>query len=275
MTMTSYNSSYWLALGLFAWLSSAPHYTHAASPVMLSPIAVIGTDLGTFSTTADVGKMIDQSGVEVPFVSSVTLFDTYFAKPEKAFAQSGDGGVHNWQSSLMFDLEPHGYVDFDLGASYTIAKLGIWNRSVKNLKITVRETLDGPQQAGGSFTLINRLNFPFSYAADVLTLSQPLRGRYVRLVVDTVYPIAQGVSFGYAIIGEVIASVTGAQPPVIPTVGIAADPTGNLTVTFTGALLTATTPDGPFTPVPGNPRDRYEIPKNLLATQQFFRTVGN
>jgi hypothetical protein len=37
--------------------------------ILLSPVAVVGTDLGTFSPEAPVEHMIDQSGVQTPFVS--------------------------------------------------------------------------------------------------------------------------------------------------------------------------------------------------------------
>jgi len=85
------------------------------SQVMLSPTAVVATDLGTASESTPLINMINQSGIETPFVSGSTLFDTYFANPGQTFATSGDGGTNNWQSEVSFTLPLKGYVDFDLG----------------------------------------------------------------------------------------------------------------------------------------------------------------
>ena len=54
--------------------------------------------------------------MEIPFTSGVTEFDTYFANPARVFAQSGDGGTNNWQSTFSFSPPLTGTVDFDLGA---------------------------------------------------------------------------------------------------------------------------------------------------------------
>ena len=52
-------------------------------------------------------------------------------------------------------------------------KVALWNRSLKEVTFRILDDLV-PRRAGGTFTLIDRQNFPFSYAADVL----PFRPRW-------------------------------------------------------------------------------------------------
>jgi hypothetical protein len=195
--------------------------------------------------------LINQSGITTPFTSGITVFDTYFATPGQMFATSGNGGTNNWQSEVAFDLGYQGYLDFDLGAVYRINKLAIWNRSLSNVTVKVLHDLNGAEQVVGDFRLINRQNFTFSYAVDLLPFNATYEGRYVRLVINSVYPI-QGFTFGYAIVGEVVASVLPVDTP-LPMVQMNRDPNGDVTVTFTGTLQTSPTINGAFTNLPGNP----------------------
>src|SRR5688572_30485090 len=158
-----------------------------SAQVVLSPVAVVGTDLGTASESAPLTNMINQSGIDTPFVSGSTIFDTYFANPGQVFASNGAGGVNNWQSEISFTLPLRGYVDFDLGASYRINKIAIWNQSLKEITVKVLNDLNGPEQVAGSFTLFSRLSFVFSYAVDVLSFATTYQGRYVRLAIDSVH----------------------------------------------------------------------------------------
>jgi hypothetical protein len=61
----------------------------------------------------------------------------------------------------------------------------------------------------------------------------------------------------------------GAEP--VPLVRITIGPNGDITVTFTGKLQSASQVNGPFTDVPGNPQGTYTIPKASLSVQQHFR----
>lgn len=240
-----------------------------AGPITLSPVAVVGTDLQTFSPTAPLESMINGSGVEIPFVSGVTEFDTYFANPARVFAQSGDGGTNNWQSTVSFDPPLKGTVDFDLGARYRVNKVALWNRSLKEITIKILEELNGPEQVGGSFSLFDRQSFPFSYAAEVLPFTAPLEGRYLRLVIDSTHPIP-GFTFTYATVGEIVVSATplAAAPPSL---AIEATSGGDVRVSFTGTLTTSPNPQGPYGPVSGNPQGTYILPKAALSGLQFFR----
>lgn len=244
-----------------------------AGPVTLSPVAVVGTDLQTFSPTAPLESMINGSGVETPFTSGVTDFDTYFANPARMFAQSGDGGTNNWQSTFSFSPPLTGTVDFDLGARYRVNKVGIWNRSLKEVTFRVLDDLNTPGQVGGTYTLIDRQSFPFSYAADVLPFSSPLEGRYLRLEIQSTH-LVPGTSFTYAIIGEVIASATPiAAPP--PSLAIETLSSGDVRITFTGTLTSSGNPQGPFGPVTGNPQGTHTVPAASLGDRQYFRSESN
>lgn len=241
----------------------------AAGPVTLSPVAVVGTDLQTFSPTAPLESMINRSGVEIPFTSGVTEFDTYFANPARVFAQSGDGGTNNWQSTFSFSPPLTGTVDFDLGARYRVNKVALWNRSLKEVTFRILDDLSTPGQAGGTFTLIDRQNFPFSYAADVLPFSAPLEGRYLRMEILSTH-LVPGTSFTYAIVGEVVASATPiAVSP--PSLAIETFVSGDVRITFTGTLTSSGNPQGPYNPVAGNPQGSYTLPAAALGANQYFR----
>jgi hypothetical protein len=244
----------------------------ASGQIMLSPAAVVGTDLGTFSPDSPLENMIDQSGVEKPFVSGTTSFDTYFAVPSQTFATNGPD--HNWTSDTVFTMPVTGYVDFDLGASKRVGTLGIWNITLKDVAVSFAEDVAGLTSApsAGSFVLTNHASFSFSYPVDLLVFGTPQQGRYMRLAVSSAYLLFPGFTFTYAVVGEVVASVA---PPAPPAIAIAVQPTGDVLVTFTGTLRTALTLEGRFADVPGNPQGTYTVPKASLASQQFFRAVSN
>lgn len=238
--------------------------------VMLSPTAVVYSSISSYNDSLSVTNMINQSGVETPFVSGVTSFPTYFTEPHLMWANSGNGGGNNWWSTLTFDPGYQGYVDFDLGAVYSINGLAIWNQSLSNVTVKVLTDLGGAEQVVGDFNLINRQNYFSSYPVDMLPFATTYQARYVRLVINSIHPL-QGFSFGYTIVGEVVASVTTTGTPA-PMVSISSETNGDITLNFIGTLQTATSVTGVFTNVPGNPSSPLTIPKANLLPAQFFRT---
>lgn len=242
--------------------------------VMLSPVAVT-TAIPSFNDTVSPTNLINQSGITTPFTSGVTVFDTYFANTNPVpYATSGNGGVNNWQSDTAFQLGYQGFLDFDLGATYQLNKLAIWNRSLSNITVKVLANLGGAEQVAGNFPLPNLQSFSFSYAVNVLDFNATYVGRYVRLEINGVYPF-QGFSFGNASAGEVVLSALPAGGSPAPTLNIAPLPNGDVKVTFTGVLQTSPTASGSFTNVPGNPSSPYTLPKSSLLPRQFFRARGN
>ena len=177
---------------------------------MLSPTAVLGTDLGTFDATVPLENMINQSGLDKPFTSGVTDFDEYFTTGDPAFGQGNF--ANNWQSDFTFNLPLTGFVDFDLGAVYTIERLAIWNRSLENIEILISENLGDPVTSAGNFVLTNHLNFPFSYVPEILELNGTLDARYLRIDISSAYEFDVADDFAYAIVGEVVVETVSSVP---------------------------------------------------------------
>jgi hypothetical protein len=239
----------------------------ALSQFMLSPVAVTETGLGTFSTnSAPLGAMIDQSGLNVAFQNGVTDFDSYFAVLTN-YSKNAD--KTKWQSDFSFTVPFGGLVDFDLGQSYRVSRVAIWNVSVKELAVHVGSSTNGPWQDAGQFTLSNQQS-SLSLRFTVLDLGAEFTGHYVRLEVLSEYPANLNPLFGYVTIGEV---VMRAAPAVSqPSLSIHAELNGDTTLTFSGVLQSSTNVTGPFEDVPGNPQQTHTIPRLNLSAYQFFRT---
>ena len=248
-----------------AFLSGLAH-----GQIMLSPTAVLGTDLGTLSEEVPLTHLIDQSGLDTPFISGTTLFETYFASPDQTFAMNGP--ANNWQSEVDFELPQQGSIDFDLGSVRTVSKLAIWNTSAEDITLAFAndpsELASAP--VAGSFRLTNHTSFPFSYRVDVITLPSPTQGRYFRLGVQSTYLLSPGLTFSYVIIGEVAVSAAPATTPT-PTLTISQESNGEVVVTFGGTLQAGPSLQGPFEPVPGNPQGTYRVPGAQQTSAQFFR----
>jgi hypothetical protein len=240
--------------------------------VTVSPVAVT-TAIPSFNEIVTPGNLINQSGVTTPFTSGVTPFDTYFSNPSQTFATSGNGGTNNWQSDTAFDLGYQGYLDFDLGAIYQIDQLAIWNRSLSNVTVKILTDLSGTEQVAGSFTLVDRQNFTFSYPVEILKFNTSFVGRYVRLEINGVYPF-QGFDFGNASAGEVVVSALPAFPAP-PTLSIAIQTNGDVKLPFTGSLQTSLTSDGMFINRPGNPASPLTLSKVSLLPREFFRAFAD
>ena len=187
-----------LAIGL---LLTAP----ALSAVMLGPTSIVGSDMGESHPTAGAFvNMINQTGLDKPYTSGVTDFDTYFDTGDEPFAQATGG--NNWQSQTFFTLPVTGFVDFDFGAVASIDRLAVWNISMKDIKIHVSDTTVAEFEEVASFTLPNHINFPFSYPHDLLDLGGTHAARFMRIEIDSVHLFSPTYTFGFAIVGEVVAS---------------------------------------------------------------------
>lgn len=195
-----------LVLGVLFLCSAA---TTLSAGTMLSPVAVLGTDLGFFDATTPLENMINQSALDKPFSSGVTDFDGYFTTGGQPFGQGGPG---NWWSDFSFNLPLMGFVDFDLGDTYTLDRIAIWNRSLENVDIYFSDTPGGLTTLGGSYTLTNHLHFPFSYLPEVLELDSTVEARYMRFQINSTYKFDITDTFAYAIVGEVVVE-TGASGP--------------------------------------------------------------
>jgi hypothetical protein len=192
-----------LPLSVMSLIVTGLPAAHAGT--MLSPAAVLGTDLGTSSPQTPLENMINQTGLDKPFTSGVTDFDDYFNNGASPFAQAL--GTNNWQSDFTFSLPLTGYVDSDLGDAYTIDRLGIWNITLATGDVLVSDTLGGPFVDAGDFTLPTKVNFPFSYQPEIVTLAAPIEARYLRLDITSAHKFAASDTFAYAIVGELVVDV--------------------------------------------------------------------
>jgi hypothetical protein len=234
---------------------------------VLSPVAVSEVGLGTFSpTAAPLHALIDGSGLDTPFVSGTTDFDTYFASTNANFSKNVDGT--KWQSDYSFELPFTGTVDFDLGAPYVLTKAAIWNVSVKELAVQVATSTNGPWQDVGQFTLSDQQS-SLSLRFTVLDFGATFIGRHVRLNVISEYPITPRDTFGYVTISEF---VVRAAPAGGPPLTVALDSFGNVVLSFTGTLQSSAAPNGPFADVQGNPLGIHTIKVANLVSREFFRT---
>jgi hypothetical protein len=181
--------------------------------VIVSPTAVLGTDMGVSDPQlAPLENMINQSGLDKPFTSGVTDFDAYFNTGEPAFAQAAAG--NNWQSETFFTLPVMGTVDFDFGAVYSIDRLAVWNISMRDIKIHISDSSIASLQEVASLSLPNHLNFPFSYRHDLLDLGAPHDVRFLRIEIDSVHLFSPTDTFGFAIVGEIVASAAATAQPL-------------------------------------------------------------
>jgi hypothetical protein len=232
----------------------------AQGAVVLSPVAVVDSSLAPYDANTPVENMINQSGITEPFVSGSTDFGAYFAVAGEPFGNANY--VNNWQSELSFNLPLTGYIDFDLGESYTIDRI-----SLKDVTIELYEELAEPGVMVGEFALTSNVNSAFSYRVELLTLNAPTRGRYLRLNILSTYTFSPSDTFGYAIVGELAVSATSSTAAPLLTIARTTD--GQVQVTFTGTLQSAASPEGTFSDVPGNPTGTYLAPD--LGSPRYFR----
>jgi hypothetical protein len=254
-----------LAATMFLECQTAP------GQVILSPVGVTESGLGTFSPqTAGLTNIINGSGLEnVPFVSGVTGFDAYFT-PNDKYSRNADGT--KWQSVLSFDVPLVGHIDFDLGASYQVNKIAVWNVSVKDVTVVISDTLVGLDTAtpAGTFTLTQNTG-SVSLQADILNLGTGLIGRYVRFAIASEYKFGSNDTWYYATLGEVAMSAIPAATSG-PPLSVALQANGDVKVTFTGTLQAKANVQDTFQNVSGNPQSTYTIPKASLGPRQFFRS---
>ena len=180
--------------------------------VILSPVAIDDTDLGEYSSVqAPLGNMINHTGLQKPFTSGITSFDTYFdfgAIPYGEILYS-----NNWQSAVDFSLPLQGYVDFDLGGSYAIDRLALWNVSLEDIRVQVSSTSGGPWTEVGAYSLPSHVNYFSTYPYDVLDLGGPHDASFVRIQVDSAHLLSPFDTFTYAIVGEVaVGAITVPEP---------------------------------------------------------------
>lgn len=238
---------------------------------ILSPVSVTETGMGTFASGTSLTNIINHSGLDAhPFTSGVTSFDTYFT-PNDKFSQNVDGT--KWQSDLSFDVSVVGNIDFDLGESYKLDRIAVWNVSVQTVVVYVAETLAGLDTASpvGTFTLTQNTG-SLSIRADLVDLGGVFQGRYVRFAIQSEYKFSPSNTWYYATISEVAFSAQPTSNVGTPTISATRESNGDVTLTFSGTLQSKANIQDSFQNVSGNPQSTYTIPKANLTGRQFFRS---
>jgi hypothetical protein len=178
--------------------------------VILSPVAITASDLGEFGASSLYTNMINQSGLTKGFTSGVSSYNRYFDFNPVPFQSLTF--TNNWQSLVDFTLPLTGFVDFDLGGTYLIDKLALWNMSLQNIRVQVASDPGGPWTEVGSYVLPSHMNF-LSVAADQLDLGGLHVADYMRIQVDSAHKFAPSDTFTYAIVGEVALSAIPVPEP--------------------------------------------------------------
>ena len=182
----------------------------APSRVILSPVAIQASDLGEFGASSLYTNMINQSGLTKTFTSGVSSYNRFFDFNPVPFQSLTF--TNNWQSLVDFTLPLTGFVEYDLGGTYAIDKLALWNMSLASIRVQVANLPGGPWTEVGSYALPSHMAF-LSVAADQLDLGGLHVADYLRIEVDSAHKFAPSDTFTYAIVGEVAVSAIPVPEP--------------------------------------------------------------
>ena len=195
-----------LFLGLLLlFLIAAPS---SRASYVLSPTDVVHNDIGTYGASWPASNMIDGSGLEgAPFTSGVTDWDTYFAGDPT----HNPGGGYAWFSD---GTNLNGTLTFDLGGSWFIDKIALWNESwagVSHFEIWFDDDTDSSNGylMGGTGDPLRAVDMNPQYSAEIFDLGGPFEASYVHLYLT-------GVDMGWAqliSVGEIAFSATPAPAP--------------------------------------------------------------
>jgi len=165
----------------------------ALAGAVLSPVAA-SASLPTETTYPDctIGKTIDQSGLVTPFISGVTEYSSYMAGDPKHEAMYQDGCYLS--ENVYFALGVK--LTYDLGASYEVEHVVIWNGAVNSqntdagikdavLYFSEFEDFSIATSLGVVVPQVADASIPFS--AYVLDLRNTITARYIRIDVSTNY----------------------------------------------------------------------------------------
>ena len=103
-------------------------------------------------------------------------------------------------------------VFFDLGGTFLIDKVALWNLSLQNIRVQVASDPGGPWTELGSYVLPSHTAF-LSTAADQLDLGGLHVADYMRIQVDSAHKFSASDTFAYAIVGEVALSAIPVPEP--------------------------------------------------------------
>jgi hypothetical protein len=149
----------------------------ASAGVILSPTSVVLNTAGNFSSADPIENTINQAGMDTPFTSGVTDFDTYMA----------GNPLHNYGYTTEW-FSPTGVysgtIIYDLGADYSLSQMALWNEDASGLATVSMYTC--PDSACSTSTFIGTFDpTPNTYGVDYPAQVVPFVGttEYVELFV--------------------------------------------------------------------------------------------
>jgi hypothetical protein len=176
----------------------------AQASVITSPTGA--TASSEFSADYDIGNTIDQSGLNVTFISGVTDFDAYLA----GHPMHTPVAINNeWFTALDVTRAT---VTYDLGSSKLVDRLALWNEEFSGFGTgRISYSLDG--QSFLSLTTISPIDSPadLAYGAQVFGW-ETISARFFRFDVSGC-PQPNGDPSPLCGIGEVAFSIVNAPPP--------------------------------------------------------------
>jgi hypothetical protein len=197
-----------ISLGLLLLLLFLIAATPSWASTVLSPTDIVHNDAGTYGPSWPAINMINGSGLgRNPFTSGVTDWDTYFA----GNPTHETGGSCAWFSD---GTSLTGNLTFDLGGTWFIDKIALWNESwagVSRFEVWFDDDTDRsngyvvegawpPARADGLVPL---------YSAEIFDLGGSYEAAYVHLRLT-------GTDMGWAeliSVGEIAVSATHAPAP--------------------------------------------------------------
>lgn len=174
----------------------------AQANVIRSPSAIVSNTMGEFAP-GDLAHTIDRSGLTPTFVNGVTDFDIYVAgAPKHTDIYSG----FEWFSLINVTS---GSLVFDMGASYALPKLALWNEEFSGIA-TMRVSVSDSLVFGAPIGTFNPFNNPQNadYAVEVFNLGGAV-GRYIKLELTCPNP---DFLFNGCSMGEIAFSTAAAIP---------------------------------------------------------------
>jgi hypothetical protein len=187
-----------------ALLLSAP----AVAGLVLAPVAVVNNELGQLnSDNYPISHVYDQTGLSSGYTGGVTDFATYIAgAPTHEYTV-----ISTWLSS---NGSTTGDIDFDLGATYTMTQLALWDRFSSSdddiNEFTVFASADSNFTTStnvGTFNLGDPAGPLTARPVQLFDLSDSV-GRYLRLRI-----VSNQGSSTYTGLGELALEVNAASTP--------------------------------------------------------------
>jgi hypothetical protein len=150
----------------------------ADATVILSPVAVLVNTLGQESNCCDIGAIFDQSGLSLGFTSGVTDFDNYLALDPRHSPWFQDQEFFGPVGALS------GTIVLDLGASFLVDRLALWNENttgIAEMMVSTSDDVDFLLGVTHHDTFFPTPNTPLEdYPVEVFALSAA-HDRYVRI----------------------------------------------------------------------------------------------